>query len=646
MEKRKGFIKEVTNGKSCLPSKAQKQYVEDIVVQKRKMPKPKQGHFVRRTAALLLAFGLIASLLSGRATAQDWSTQEARAAWMIGLYRGESIGPNAKFGAAAALARFALNPEDAEVISSITHYYDKVPAGKNGEQFSYPGIAYVLGKYWDKFTPAQLDHLKTRIKGFSDILGHGTENHAIMKCVAAYLFSQYWPNETGWAGGQYSSEQVAQVSRARILQVVNSLYDKNHDEYLCPGYTSIHIFPYHALYNCATDPEIKDAAYAALCYFSASLAANSLNGILIPPYARASTGSAASPGPDGFGGGTSFLPWLYLGSGYTSKVPNATSVLKWDPYSICAYAAVSDFVPPPAILSLWRGETAPYELTSSSAGFGHHGTSPGFWGTGEPGAKTRYIYRHRDYAVGSGFIEYYPDEYHCDENSSLSILYRSSGNDKFSVVEAHHPYWYSNNRVWRTSNSPFMQTAQHKSAAIALFNIPVADPWVGRGRPGDWPAKRNNHFNNLIQEAFVRYPKSIDQKTEAKDWIFLREGGVYIAIRPLKAYTIDTNFPNVEEFDVVVSAFAKTGFVFDVSTNQEFATFEAFQKAIHQNPITVDWEALSVTYTSLAGDKITATWNPPNYSGPPQTSWVWNPVEASLELEGNGEYLINWDQQV
>ncbi len=58
-----------------------------------------------------MACGLIACLLPGFATAQDWSTQEARAAWLIGQYEGESIGFNAKCGAATALARLTLNPD-------------------------------------------------------------------------------------------------------------------------------------------------------------------------------------------------------------------------------------------------------------------------------------------------------------------------------------------------------------------------------------------------------------------------------------------------------------------------------------------------------------------------------------------------------
>jgi hypothetical protein len=145
----------------------------------------------------------------------------------------------------------------------------------------------------------------------------------------------------------------------------------------------------------------------------------------------------------------------------------------------------------------------------------------------------------------------------------------------------------------------------------------------------------------------VRYPKSIDEVIEENGWVFLREGSVYIAIRSLKPYTIETNPEGVaavgrdksilgpvgENFNAISSAFAQTGFVYDVATEAEFASFAAFRAAAIQNPPSVDWNILSVTYTSLAGDTITATWNPPDYSGPPKTKWVWMDGPSIADLE-------------
>ena len=225
-------------------------------------------------------------LLPGFAAAQDLSTREARTAWLTEQFRGAPIGSNAKFGAAAALARLALNPDDAVAISSIAKIYDNVPSGSNAQQFTYSGVAWVLGKYWDKFTPAQRDHLKARLKDFSDLLGHGTENHAMMKCVAAYLFAQYWPDETGWLRGTHTSAQLMETARTNLLSVINSLYDRGYEENLSTTYTAVHLFPYHALYSCATNPEVKSAADAALHFHVTNMAANHLEGVVIPPYNR------------------------------------------------------------------------------------------------------------------------------------------------------------------------------------------------------------------------------------------------------------------------------------------------------------------------------------------------------------------------
>jgi len=560
--------------------------------------------FVRQATAVLLAFGLIASQLPGLAAAQDLSTVEARTAWVIEQRRGESIGYNAKFGAAAALARLALNPDDAEVIDRITHYYDRVPAGSNGQQFSYPGVAWVLGKYWDKFTPAERDHLKARLKGFSDLLGHGTENHAIMKGAAAYLFAQYWPDETGWLRGTMTSAELGETARKQMMATMRSLYDKGYAENLSHNYLPVHLYPYYVLYDCATDPEMKAAADAALHFHIANMAANHFEGVTIPPTQRdypETTWNTYTFEPGSRHAGH-LIHWLYW-----------ADAQNWTPAEIdrgdgnyVVYAALSSWRPPAAIGSLARGETVPYELTASAAGFG-------FWGTGTPADVLRYVYRDKLYAMGSGHVIRYDPVGFYDTYTTFRLIYKSP--DKFNFVECYHPYWRSNDRTWRGISSPFEQWAPHKGSAVALFNIPTADPWVGRGR-SSWQVLRDAHSDNLIQEALVRYPRSIDEKTEAGGWIFLREGDVYIAIRPLKGYTIDANYKPAGEFDVVVSPGAKNAVIFDMATKKDFATFESFQTAVAKNPPVVDWDQLSVTYTSLKGDTLTTTWNPPKYDVP------------------------------
>jgi len=80
MKKNKDLFKEVTNGKACLPSKAQKQHAAGIAVQRRRNPMSNQGQFVRLTAAIVLACSLILGLLPSFAAAQDLPTRETHAA--------------------------------------------------------------------------------------------------------------------------------------------------------------------------------------------------------------------------------------------------------------------------------------------------------------------------------------------------------------------------------------------------------------------------------------------------------------------------------------------------------------------------------------------------------------------------------------
>jgi hypothetical protein len=561
-----------------------------------------QKQYFRQTITVLMACGLIASLLPGFAAAQDLSTREKRAAWLFGQYDGitKGLGNNAKHGAARALARLALNPDDAYVINKITHFYDKVREGENGEQFTYFGVAMVLGKYWDKFTPAQRDHLKAKIKGFDNLLKGGTENHAIMKNVGAYLWAQYWPNETGWLRGTHTSAQIMAEARKNLLAVMRSLYDKGYVENLSTTYAAVHLGPYYALYSCATDPGMKAAANAALHFHIANAAANHFEGVVIPPANRWNVWQTNTGDSDC---GLQWIYWLYWGEKLNRNPVGVDVTTNENSHSV--YAAASGWVPPATINSLAWGQTVPYELTASASFFGS-------WGTGQPAENVRYVYRDKLYAMGTGFFQYRPDG-HYDSYNAFGLIYKSP--DKYNYIECYHPYWRSNDRTWKGINSPFMQMAQHKGTAIVLFNIPTADPWVGRGRDS-WQAMRDAHSDNLIKEALIRYPKSIDQKTEANGWIFLREGGVYIAIRPLKDYAIDTNYKPAGEFDVIVSPGAKNAVVFDIATKQQFATFEVFQGAVGKNPPVVDWNKLSVTYKNVNGDTLAVAWNPPKYDVP------------------------------
>jgi uncharacterized repeat protein (TIGR02543 family) len=525
---------------------------------------------------------------------------------------------NARMGAIAAAARLKANDgNDPAMINYIASYYDNRNPGDPGDWTSLSSVAWVVGKYRDKFTPAQLENLKTRVKGLSNLLSKGTENHTLNYQVAGYLFAQHWPNETGWHGGR-TSTQLMDATRANLRNIISSLYSKGHHENLSTTYIATHLSPYFILYDCATDPEMKKAADAAITFHVSLIAANHFEGVVLPPFNRQNAPQFNQHMGATWNPVLQWTYWLYWGE-VQNRVPTTSNFISNRENRWFIHAALSDWRPPAAINSLAFGRTVPYELTSTKSNLEH-------FGAGGAGEYERYVYRDRLFAMGSGNMRFRPNGVHVDYNMS-GLIYKST--DTFNYIDFHHDYWRSNNRIW-SGASPFIQMAQHKGTAIVLFNIPATDPWRERG-PVEYQILRNNYYDSLIQEAMVRYPKAIDQMVEAGGWIFLREGDVYIAIRPLKAYTIDGSYNNsmvmypsdsdeshlnsfvdtMAHFDVVRSAHAQTGFVLDVGTKERFESFEAFQSAVQQNPPTVNWSNLSVSYRNVEGNTLSSTWRAP-----------------------------------
>jgi hypothetical protein len=141
-----------------------------------------------------------------------------------------------------------------------------------------------------------------------------------------------------------------------------------------------------------------------------------------------------------------------------------------------------------------------------------------------------------------------------------------------------------------------------------MFNIPDKDPWPDMGQQKHWIANRNNHADNLIRLGQVRFPTTVDEVVEDGDICYFREGNVYVAIRVLKpGHTLHKLLKDDwsdESFHVVKSREAKTGFIFEVGTADEQGSFGAFQVKVKNNPLSVDWDAMEVLYTTTHGDQL------------------------------------------
>jgi hypothetical protein len=534
---------------------------------------------------------------------------------MIGTYRNVTLAPSPpngptaqKFGWADVLARLALNPADPAPVARLMALLTSTQYRFN-ESFMPAGAGWILCKHWDRFTPEQRATLVAKLKTISGLLSHGTENHFLIKYVGASLFAQLWPSETGWYDAitkrRMSSAEFGAVVKQRLLVTLSSYFDKAYNEHLSPNYLPVHLYPLHALYNCSTDLELKAAADAVLTYHAADMAANFFHGNTIAPFNRPGPYRNIDPQRNTIlNTHLKAQYWLYwaelmpVSDTPPMRFPSLNSFEEARHFAVCA--AISAWRPPAVLADLAAGAGVPFTLRGSAAGFGE-------FARGDAAYTERTVYRHQDYAIGSG-------NYTTNINSPVpargrglserighQILLKTS--KPLAEITCTHPYWRSapGQYAWLSRSSPFQQNTQHESTLISLFNIPPADPFKGR-TDRTWETYRGP----MIQQAWIRWPKGLDEYATAGGWHFLREGSTYVAIRAWgPSELISGEFPDML---VLRSSGAQNVVVMDVASTAEFASFAAFRAAVLAAPLTVDLVGPSVTYGSVRGDIITASW--------------------------------------
>jgi len=570
-----------------------------------------------------------------------------RANWMINSYANVTIGSQnkdgingeeaRKFGWAEVLSKLRINANNPSARQTvITRFVNLIDQNIYNAAFMTAGAAWILCKYWDEFSSAQKATLLKRFQAETKLTDHGTENHFLIRYVGTYLFTtQLWPNETGgWYNFEQrtgnsiprlSSAQMSSFTRSRLLTVLRSLYDKGLSENLSTNYLSVHLYPLHALYSCAEDPEIKGAAEAVLNFHLANSAAHFFEGNTLSPFNRDSEQKTCDPQKNiTLNTISKAVHWLYwaelMNTGSTTSASfNAPGAKSYggEARHYAVTSALSDWRPSSRLKELAAGTNiVPFTLKASACNFGR-------FGTGEASFTEGTIYRDSSYALGSGnYIESFKNNNGLSQKYGLELVYNST--DDQNTIVIHHPYWrtntssgtfinkegktqsYTEQYPWLSRSSPFQQNAQYQSTVISLFNIPTADPYKGRTRI-DWEPYRAQFFDQLIQQAWIRYPKRIDEIVQTSGWIFLRENRVYIAIRPCNSYPsiITTEF---SDLNVVRSSGSKNAVIMDIATADEFSSFTAFRNTVLNAPLTYNSATPSVTYRNVRGDNIVATW--------------------------------------
>ncbi len=558
--------------------------------------------------------GLCFFLIVVETTAQSLDTFQERREAVLKSLKNAELKERGKHGLPKACARLWNNPKDPVALEYITGILDH----PQQSMFDFPGVALALGKFRSSFEPWQIDSLKADLErrcieqnqfGLAGFLGHGTENHALMMWTSGYLFGQYFP-DAKWANGWTSRELMAEM-KERIRKTFENVYRRGYTEYLSTTYEVVMNFPVAILLEFAEDPEVKAMSEAYLLYKWSLSSLNNFEGYIIAPYGRMNTEQDFKP--DDNVSATSYYNWLLWGWGPSTNDVNLEDFRDRDraETSYAIYAALSGVVPDDVFFQLANGREVPYVHKSSASTFGHYGATT-------PHMMMRTVYRDSMYAIGTGNFRWVPGGDYADHDANpFSIVWHSP--DRFNFINCTHPYWYSDGEdkgrtpdTWDKGGiSPFMQTAHHKNSVIVLFNIPEKDPWIETPSPAKW-AWRDGHAGNLIRRGMLRFPKSVDQFEEHEGWIFLREGEVYIGIKPLKEYYVqkDLKGKGLDGFNIIKSDHAQTGFVIEMGSSREFMNFGAFKKQLVQNRIAVSWADMTVAYTSSGNDHLKIRYQP------------------------------------
>ena len=442
-----------------------------------------------------------------------------------------------------------------------------------------------------------------------------TENHWLMYYSSLFLAAETWPDLPGeeWYNGKSSDENRAE-SKDYILNWIAITTSYGQGEYDSPNYIDTYVSPMGLLAAYARDAGLRQRAAMMLDYVILDYAVENLDGLYGGAHSRVYPKHVMQPSL----ASATHLGWLLFNQGDYQR--GAAALLM----------ALIGYEPPGILYRIAHDRSVPYEhreLKRTRWRMRHAGPDAFQVGLNKtvPVYKTSYV--TGDYLLGSsqgGLLQPI-------QQQTWSLLWsepkpQGISNTFFALHPYHSPlegtmYFATD---WDTvtdlivrskvdydspdklkGGSPYEQVYQHKSALIALYDIP----------PGtDFP---------FITTFFSRDLTGVDE--DSSGWIFAQGGPSFIAFRPFvpgewkpAGWTgllaggagawISAGF---EEWgsghQCLVSESPKNGYVVQVASASSFDSFDAFKDAVKALPLTFSTEGrLTATFTSLEGDRLEA----------------------------------------
>ncbi len=266
--------------------------------------------------------------------------------------------------------------------------------------FSPVGLGWVLNGFPDVLTDDDRRVLFTHalryhpsLSSLNMFTGQGTENHMLMGRMGGYLIAQAivarGPGDA--VSGFLHAEAVARLAdlKSYFIESAHSTYEAGFGEWDSSIYYPYVIACWTAMYDFASDPEVKDAARAVLDWIAATVALRTTAGVFSGAEQRSNAPVRSGQSNLDQAG------WLWWGG-----LPgDAAPVFSGQDYGQLVYLALSRYRVPSPIARLARKE-----LPAEHWGRHHFETKPSYLvhGAGVVRQQTRVLtYLERDYTLGA-----------------------------------------------------------------------------------------------------------------------------------------------------------------------------------------------------------------------------------------------------
>jgi len=444
-----------------------------------------------------------------------------------------------------------------------------------------------------------------------------TENHWLLYYTSLYLAAQMYPNEAGgtWFTGKSSGENLRE-SREWIYHWMDLTVTKGQGEYDCTHYIGVYLLPLSYLAQWSEDPVMKRRAVKMLDWLIADFAVELTGGSWGGSHSRTDDFAVLEPGVNV----AADFAWLFFGLG--------KPMTGYSGY-VLYYLTAAAYRPPAVLHAIATDRGAPYVHRERKR------TRNRWRFTDEKHAGVyRTAYLSQSYGVGSdqgGLLQ--PVQQHSWDltwrveeaagvNNTIFSLHPYSGLYELQMYFTMHPD-YAVEAVARSKRSydspdkllggsPYEQIAQVEDTVVALYNIAEGDrfPHVNGFFSKD--------LREVVETGRVKETGGVAEtgSVAKPDWIFARGGKAYIGYLPLAGYewrALERHAwmpASAVGGRRLYSPHRKNGTILVAGEESEYASYEAFQKAVRALPLEVTLEpAPKVKMRTLRGRVLEAAWD-------------------------------------